>query len=526
MKTTRALLFIPILAGCAVGPDYHPPKTTVESSFAELGNTNAGISSHTTTNSPALDWWRAFNDPELERLMNEALHENYNLRIAVARVRQARYQRSIVAADLFPNIDADGGYFHALGSKNVALSLGGSQSSGGSAAGGKSPATSPHNKDAKTSDPPGGTSSSVGPSPFSSTLTPFGEGGLPGVASSVYQIGFDSTWELDVFGGNRRRLEAAADDLGASIENLHDVTISLMAEVAIDYFELRGSQRELAVARENLATQRETLELTISRAKSGLNSQADVTRAAAEADSTAATIPPLEASARRSIHALSTLLAKEPAALSAELENEKPLPALPPEVPVGLPSELLERRPDIRQAERQLAGATARVGGAEADLFPKFGLTGGIGLDSTSTGNLFDWQSHYFLISPTVIWRVFDAGRIVSNIALQKANRQESLWQYRNTLLTALREVEDGLVAYGTEQERRAALENALKESQDSFNLIRDRYEHGLEDFLAVLDAQRTVLSTENELTQSDQAVATDLVSLYKALGGGWEVHK
>jgi NodT family efflux transporter outer membrane factor (OMF) lipoprotein len=342
----------------------------------------------------------------------------------------------------------------------------------------------------------------------------------------LYQIGFDSNWELDVFGGTRRRLEAAADELAASVEGLHDITISLLAEVARNYIELRGAQQRLKVAHENLAAQQETLALTLSRANAGLTSRADVTRAAAQVATTSATIPPLQASVRRSIHLLSTLLAKEPLALSDELETNQPLVFLPPEVPVGLPSDLLKRRPDIRRAERQMAAATARIGSAEADLFPKFALTGGIGLDSTSTGSLFDWQSRYFFISPTVTWRVFDAGRIISNVALQKAARQESLWEYRNTILTALREVEDGLVAYATEQERRNALAEALKQNQDSLNLIRSQYENGLATFLEVLDAQRSVLSTQDQLAQADISLGTGLVTLYKALGGGWETRK
>jgi NodT family efflux transporter outer membrane factor (OMF) lipoprotein len=526
-----------LFASCAVGPNYHAPKTQIASGFGELTTTNSSVTSSTTTNSPAVDWWRAFKDPELDHLIDEALRENYNLRIAAARVRESRYQRSIIAADLFPNADADAGYWHGRGSKNVTLPLGGGGAGGGGAA-----AVSPKMKSAMKSDSTdgsssgepmnagasrrsGATGSSGGSNPVGDQLTPFGKGGLPGKTTSLYQIGFDSTWELDVFGGNRRRLEAAADQLAASVEDLHDMTVTLLAEVARNYIELRGAQQRLTVAHENLADQKETLDLTLSRATNGLTSRADVTRAAAEVATTSATIPPLQASVRRSIHALSTLLAREPMALSDELETNRPLVFLPPEVPVGLPSELLKRRPDIRRAERLMAAATARVGSAEADLFPKFALTGGVGLDSTSTGSLFDWQSRYFFISPTVVWRVFDAGRIVSNIALQKANEQESVWQYRNTILTALREVEDGLVAYATEQEHRNALAEALKQNQDSLELIRSQYDHGLANFLEVLDAQRSVLSSQEQLAQADQTLGTDLVALYKALGGGWEIH-
>jgi NodT family efflux transporter outer membrane factor (OMF) lipoprotein len=511
------------LTGCAVGPNYHPPKTSMASGYGELTTNNSSINSLATTNSPAIKWWYALNDPELNRLMEEALRENYDLRIAIARVREARFQRSIQAADLFPNIDADAGYFHGLGSKNVTLPLGG----GGSAAGGKSPAST-QTKSALNSSSSGGGSAggASGASPSSDQLTPFGKGGLPGVESSLYQIGFDSSWELDVFGGNRRRLEAAADEIAASVEGVHDVAITLLAEVARNYVELRGAQERLRVAGENLAAQKETLQLTLSRADAGLTSQADVTRAAAQVATTTATIPPLQASVRRSIHLLSTLVAKAPTALSAELETNKPPVFRPPEVPVGLPSQLLERRPDIRRAERQMAAATARIGSAEADLFPKFALTGGVGLDSTSTGSLFDWQSRYFFISPTVTWRVFDSGRIISNIALQKAIREETQLQYRQTILTALREVEDGLVAYATEQEHCNALAEALKQNQDALMLIRNQYDHGLVNFLDVLDAQRNVLTTQDQLVQANQIVATDLVSLYKALGGGWETRR
>jgi|SRR5579884_51991 len=513
-------------AGCTVGPNYHQPKVEVGRHYGELPdgtNTNTKFS-RANESSPDSQWWRRFNDAELDRLIVAALHQNYDLQVAAERIREARCQRSIIAADLFPNIDANGGYLRARGSKNVQLKLG----SGGS--GGDPPADPPGDPPAQGGGGSGvssgggaGASSQAGANPFANTLTPFGLGGLPGVSSSLYQIGFDSTWELDVFGGNRRRLQAAAADLSAAVESLHDVTVSLMAEVAMDYLQLRGTQQRLAIARKNLAAEKETLELTESRASSGLTSQADVTRAAAQVAITSATIPPLETSARRSVHALSTLLSREPTALAKELSVEQPLPVVPPDVPVGLPSELLKRRPDIRRAEREIAAATARVGSAKADLFPKFALTGSAGLDSTSPGNLFNWESRYFLISPTVTWRIFDAGRIVSNIALQKANERESVVQYRNTILTALREVEDALVAYAQEQEHRESLKRAVAQTEDSLHLVQQQYEHGLTTFLDVLDAQRNVLTLEDQLAQSNQAVTTDLVALYKALGGGWQ---
>jgi NodT family efflux transporter outer membrane factor (OMF) lipoprotein len=248
-----------------------------------------------------------------------------------------------------------------------------------------------------------GSPSQTGPAGNSNLLTPFGKGGLPGVTTELYQVGFDSTWELDIFGGTRRRLEAATADLEAAAENRRDVLITLLAEVARNYLELRGEQQRQTVARENLATQKETLDLVQSMRRSGLISDLDTARAATQVALTAATIPPIEAQTMMSIHALSTLLALPPGALSVELEQDKPLPILPPTVPIGLPSQLLLRRPDIRRAERQIQAATARVGSAKADLFPKFALTGSAGLDSSSLIHLLDWESHYGFDFPGIL---------------------------------------------------------------------------------------------------------------------------
>jgi NodT family efflux transporter outer membrane factor (OMF) lipoprotein len=488
-----------LVAGCTVGPNYQKPKVSVENHFAEAGD-------KFSTNSSVVDWWKTFNDAELEKLIRDAARENLNLQIATARIREARFQRNMTAADLFPNVDADAGYLRAYGSKNVNLPIGGS-------AGGDPPGANPND------------------SSFDDQLSPLGKGGFPGAWTDLYQAGFDATWEIDVFGGTRRRVEAANDQMQAAIEQQRNLLVTLFAEVARNYLELRGTQERLDVAKKNLAAQKEILELTVSKQNNGLASDLDVTRAAAQVAITSATIPPLEANSRRLIHSLSILLAREPNDLSEELTtNNFGLWTLdfglksPPEIPVGLPSQLLERRPDIRAAERQIAAATANIGVAKADYFPKFALTAGeAGLDSTSAGNLFDANSRYFLVSPTVTWRIFDAGRIMANIKLQKVKQQETVLQFRNTILTALQEVEDALVAYATEQTRRADLVEALNQSQQSLSLARQQYEHGLTSFLNVLDAERTVFSAEDNLAQSDQTISTDLVALYKALGGGWQ---
>jgi NodT family efflux transporter outer membrane factor (OMF) lipoprotein len=527
-ETGYIALFL-LLAGCTVGPNYSRPKVDVPSGFGEISKTTsadpAAQPSRAVNGSESIaQWWKRFSDPELEQFIDEALRTNYDLAIATTRIREARAQWRMDVASLFPEINADAGYSRARGSKNVKLPFGGGSGGGGASAGASG--SSPQNTKQAAANSSGtspATEQSAGPSPFSNQLTPFGKGGLPGVTSDLYQIGFDSTWELDIFGGNRRRAEAAAAEFAGAIEDRRDVLVTLVSEVARNYMELRGAQQRLGVARENLSNQQKVLELVRSQNKAGLTSRLDETRAAAQVATTAATIPPLEASARRAIHTLSILLARQPDDLSRALEQVRPLPNLPPEVPVGLPSELLRRRPDIRRAERQIAAATARVGSAKADLFPKFALTGTMGLDSTSTRNWFDWESRYFLISPTVVWPVFDAGRIVSNIRLQQATRDERVLQYRNAILTALREVEDALVIYATEQAREKSLKDALEENRLSLTLAEDQYRSGLSDFLTVLDAQRSVLASQDALAQSQQAVATELVALYKALGGGWE---
>jgi NodT family efflux transporter outer membrane factor (OMF) lipoprotein len=506
-----------LVAGCAVGPDYHRSSVRLSQEFGEL-HTTAGTNADKATNLPPVaEWWRGFNDPTLERLIHDALRQNYDIRIAVERIRESRFQRSIIAADLFPEVNTGAGYLRSRGSKNVELPLGAGGSGGSSGAGVKKQTASRDNSPAS-----GSAGASAAQSAAGAPLTPFGQGGLPGVTSSLYQIGFDASWEIDMFGGNRRRLEAAAADLGASVEQLHQVTLTMLAELARDYFELRGTQVRLAIAHENLAAAKDILELTQSRAKSGLTDYSDVTRAAAQVAAFNAVIPPFESIERRSVHAISILLAREPTELAPELEKPAALPPVPLVVPVGLPSDLLQRRPDIRRAERQIAAATASVGSAKAELFPKFALTASAGLDSSSPGNLFNWESRYFLISPNVTWRIFDAGRIVSNLALQKANRRESELQYRSTILTAFREVEDALVAYATEQSRRISLAEEMTQDKDSVALVRQRYEHGLVNFIEVLDALERFFSVRDQLAQSDQATVTELVALYKALGGGW----
>jgi len=501
------LLFMLLTEGCAVGPNYHPPKVVTPPTF---GAANGSVS----TNEPVANWWRQFHDAELDHLVAEALRSNYDIQIATLRIREARFQRNIAAADLFPTVDGTGSYVRSRGSKNVVLPLGNAGgSSGGNGSGSSSKAEKPKQEN----------SSDVSPSPLSQQPSPFGQGGLPGATTDLYQVGFDASWEVDVFGGKRRQVQAAAAEAEAAAAGRRDLQVSLAAETARDYLELRGGQERLQIARDNLVAQRDILALTRSKEVEGLSTHLDVLRAESEVSQTESTLPPLEANVRQMMHALATLLARNPDDLRAELKEFEAVPAAPPAVPVGLPSQLLQRRADIKEAEREIAAASARIGVAQSDLFPKFALIGTLGLDSSQPGNLFNWESRYFLISPTVTWRIFDAGRILSNIRLQNANEQQATLRYRNTVLKALREVEDALVLYASERARRNHLEDEVKQNRDALKLARDQYEKGLVDFISVLDAERISLSSQDALDMSVTSVATDLVALYKSLGGGWD---
>ncbi len=454
-----------LLAGCAVGPDYRSPEVKMPAAWGE--RSQAGDPSAAVGGKPPLaKWWTTFRDPVLDSLVERALAANPDLRLARARVREARALRGVAAADQGPTVDASGSFTRTRG---------------------------------------GGTTSA-------------GEDG------DLFRAGFDASWEVDVFGGVRREVEAADADLAASVEDRRDVQVSILAEVAGDYVELRGAQRSAAIARANLQAQKETLELTRTRLQAGLASDLDLARAEAQVRTTGSEVPTLEAAARRSIHALGVLVGKEPSALSAELSREAPVPQAPPDVPVGLPSDLLRRRPDMRRAERQLAAATARIGEATADLFPRFSLTGSFGLQGEDSGDLVGAGGRFWSVGPSVRWPVLDFGRIRSRIAAQGAREEQAAIAYEGTILRSLREVEDALVTFSREQARRQELSGAVESGKRAADLAGELYRQGRSDFLSVLQAQRDLFASEDSLVRSDRSVAVALVSLYKALGGGWEV--
>jgi NodT family efflux transporter outer membrane factor (OMF) lipoprotein len=498
-----ALATAAALAGCKVGPNYTPPQTTTPDAWGELAPTGAatGPATRPTAQPPVAQWWKTFEDPDLDALIQRAVRSNNDVRRARARIVEARAQLRVTRADLFPNVNSNGSYTRSRNS--VSGFGGGTFSSGdGSGTGGTG----------GTGGGGGGGGSFVVPS-FGSNSN----------EQDFFQAGFDASWEVDVFGGNRRAVEAANADVAAAVEDHRDVIVTLLAEVARNYVDLRGFQRQAAVARENLQAQQQTLELTQSRVRGGVASELDVVRAQAQVATTASQIPTLEANARQAIHRLGTLLGTDPMALSGQLTPPKPIPQAPPSVPVGMPSDLLRRRPDIRRAERQLAASVARIGSATADLFPRFSLTGSLGLQSSKFTNLFDWGSRFWSIGPSVSWPVFDAGRIRANIAVQNAREEQAVATYEQSVLQALQEVEDALVNYAKEEARRRQLADATEANRKAVDLANQLYAAGRTDFLSVLQAQRDLFVSQDALIQSTHTVSTNLVALYKALGGGWE---
>jgi multidrug efflux system outer membrane protein len=465
------------LAGCSVGPDYKEPALAVPAAWTEAQQ--KGVD---TRPAELARWWAAFEDPTLDSLVDRAVRSNLDLRVAEARIREARASRAVVASGAWPTVDTSGSYTRSRSSEN-AFNI---PSQGGGTGGGAS--------------------------------------GIK-LERSLFNAGFDANWEIDVFGGVRRSVEAADAIIEATEYSRRDILVSLLGDVARNYIDLRGAQRRLAVARANLKTQQDSLDLTRVRFDAGLASDLDVARAEAQLNTTASQVPTLESLMKQAAYSLDLLLGLSPGALWKELENEVAIPNLPAEVVVGLPSDLLRRRPDIRSAERQLAAATAQVGSAIADLFPRFSLIGTFGLQSISASDWFTGRSRYWSIGPTLSWPIFDAGRIRANIEIRNAQQEQAFNLYEKTILAALGDVEKSLVNYAQEQVRYRSLNDAVAANRRAVEMANELYVRGLNNYLDVLDSQRALYATETELAQSEATMAANLVALYKALGGGWQVN-
>lgn len=468
-RTIPVALTLVVLGACTVGPDYEAPAPSVPKTWSTQGTELDPLTSRTIGRGAVVAaWWTTFRDPELTSLIERAARSNLDLKLAEARIREARGLRGVSAGALLPSVDASGAYSRNRGSENVPV--------------------------------PGA-----------------------GVQSNLYQAGFDASWEIDVFGGIRRGVEAADAEVDASVEARRDVLVTLLSEVGRNYIELRGLQAQLDIARQNLEAQRKTLELTQARFQAGRAAELDVVRAQAQVSTTASQIPVLESQRIQATHRLGVLLGGAPGSLRQELVKAQAIPVPPPEVPVGLPSELLRRRPDLRRAERELAAATARIGVATADLYPKFSLTGFFALESINASDFAKWGSRAWSVGPTIQWSLFEGGRIRARIEVEDARQEQAAIGYERSILVALQEVEDALVAYAKEQAHRAELSDSVAANTKAVDLANQRYTQGLVDFLSVLDAQRSLYVTQDALVQSEGRISGFLVALYKALGGGWD---
>ncbi|MFZ5765645.1 MAG: efflux transporter outer membrane subunit [Thermodesulfobacteriota bacterium] len=449
--------------GCApVGPDFTPPAADAPPTWHSL--LRQGLSQAASDPAELARWWRTLDDPLLVELIEDALRHNPDVREAMARLREARARSGVSAAALLPRLDASGSAARSKGSENSGS----------------------------------------------------------GATRSFYSVGFDAGWEIDIFGGARREVEAAAADIAASTEDLRDVQVTLAAEVGRNYLDVRIAQSRLAVAERNLVTRRQTFDLVKARQLAGINDELALQQARYNLESVESQLPVLRTALEAAKYRLAVLLGLAPGGLHERLAEVRPVPAVPARVAVGVPAETLRQRPDIRRAERVLAAQIARVGVATAELYPQLRLAGFIGLESLSSFDLFAAASRAWNIGPSLTWNIFDVGAIRRNIEVENARQEQALLVYEAAVLGALEEVENALTAFAEEQCRRERLVAAVDAARQAESLAALQYEAGLTDFSSVLEAQRALLGFEDQLAESNGAVSTGLIRLYKAMGGGW----
>ena len=480
-------------SACTVGPDPRRPEVAVPDQWSAVGGRafEPGLASRAVGQPfDGRRWWAVFADPALDRLVEAAIEQNLDVQTAGLRIAAARAQRDAVAGGRYPNVDASGiGARSRMSENGIARALGGNRSGGSSGGSGGS-----------------GNSS----------------GGSPPSTFNFFQAGFDATWELDFFGRVKRSVQAADADIRAAEEARHDSLVSLTAEVARSFLSLRGSERERAIAVNDIATQEHLQQLVASLNRSGLVASADVVAQRAQLAAARAQLPPLDQAIAQAMNQLALLLALSPGSIDKMLDQPAPL-ALPPEVPVGLPGDLLRRRPDIRQREAELESATARIGVATSALFPsvRLGLVGG--LQATRSADLLDWASRFFLGGAQLSIPIFEGGRVRAQVRIADLQARQAVLAYRQTVLTAFHDVDNALVAYAEEQRRASALQQQLADANRSRELALERYQSGLAAYIEVLSAERQAHQAELSVAASNVVVSTDLVALFKALGGGWD---
>ncbi|MBU1273922.1 MAG: efflux transporter outer membrane subunit [Proteobacteria bacterium] len=452
-----------VLPGCMkVGPDYKPPKTEVPAAWQQ--STDPALARR---EADLTKWWTVFNDPQLTVLIKRAHTGNLDFKVAVARVKEARAQLGVVLGAELPSV-------------NVPASAVRQQTSENDLAG-------------------------------------------AGITGNNISLGLEASWEIDLFGRVRRSVEAAQADFQASQEDRAGVMVSLYSQVAQTYLVVRTLQARISATSENIESQKGVLKLTQSRFKWGLATDLDVSQAQTVLGSSQAQLPPLKSDLNQSLNTLALLLGLSPGSLDPELTRPRPIPAPPLRVAVGVPADLMRQRPDIRRTERQLAAASARIGVATADLYPRFSLIGSLGTAATTGGNLFNGGSTVFSIGPSMSWNIFAGGSIRSQIKVEDARTEQALLTYEKTVLSALKEVEDSMVAFQQEKLRQKALKKTVTASRRALKLAVRLYKEGLQDFQRVLDAQRNLFDYDNQLAASRGQAAINLVNIYTALGGGWD---
>ena len=461
------------LIGCTVGPNYQSPEVT------EVSNRSApddgGVPTRTVEGAVNLAWWKSFRDSQLSSLVEKLVAQNLDLKTAAERVVQSVAQRQVAVSQGLPHI------------------------------GGQSIDT--YNRQS--------------PNGFLSLITP--APGAP-LEYAMFHEGLTSSWQLDLFGRVRRAVEAADAGTLASVENRHGVSLAAVAELAQSYMLLRGTQNRLGIAKRNLGLAGENAELVDTRFRNGVATTLDMAQARAQQATIAATLPPLRAREAELINAIGLLLGEAPRALETELHRTQILPRVPRKVPVGLPGTLIRRRPDIREAEAQLHEATAQTGVAVANFYPDVTLNGAISLESLHLSNLFIPASTAFAVGPSISIPIFEGGRLRGALALSESRQREAAVFFRETVLRAWKEVDDALTAYREAQRRRIDIARAVVENQSALQAARQRYSEGATNFLDVTATQAQLLQSENDLSDSDTQIATDLVNLYRVLGGGWEI--
>ena len=455
------LILLLLILGCTVGPEYKPVKTKLPEKWYPKMEGGIVVSKNIKIRE-IVTWWQKLKDPELSKLIDRAVKGNLDVKEALARLKEERALRRMEKSRLFPYLDS------------------------------------------------------------SVSVTKKKMGGMERT-SEAYSISIDASWEIDIFGGIRRSIQEAEARLEAAKENLRDVIVSLLAEVAINYVELRTYQARLEAVKSNVKAQEEIYKLNLSRYKAGLIDELAVQQSKYILENTRSQIPPLQEGIERAKNRLSVLLGKKPGDLEDELKVMEPIPVPPVKVVIGIPANTLRNRPDIRRAEMNLIAATYAVGKAKAELYPKLDLSGSIGLESISNGDLFKWASRTWSIGANIAWKIFHAGELRQNVKVYTARQEQAFLEYQNAILKALEEVRNAIIAYAKEQKRCYSLQQAVDAAKKTYELAIDRYKAGLVDFTDVLDAERSLQSLQDQLSVSKGAVITNLIRLYKALGGGWQ---